>query len=114
MEADTGLYFDAASDAEPAKKTTAEKGHGGIETRAYTASSNVGWIMPDRNYPGAPRFSNIKTLVKVHARVEHHDRCSFETRYFISSASSDIERLSAGVRGHWESMPWLLECRVQG
>jgi predicted transposase YbfD/YdcC len=32
MEADTGLYFDAAPDAELAKKTAVEKGHGRIET----------------------------------------------------------------------------------
>ena len=37
--------------------------------------------------------------------------CSFETRYYISCAPLDIERLSAGVRGHWgvESMHWLLD-----
>jgi predicted transposase YbfD/YdcC len=111
MEADAGLYFDAAPQAELATKTTVEKGHGRIETRAYAASSNIDWIASDRSYPGAPRFSNIKTLVKVHARVELADRCSFETRYFISSAPCDIERLSAGVRGHWgvESMHWLLD-----
>lgn len=111
MEADAGLYFDAAPDIELATKTTVEKGHGRIETRAYAASSNINWIMSDRSYPGAPRFSNVETLVKVRARVEHHDRCSFETRYFISSAPCDIERLSAGVRGHWgvESMHWLLD-----
>ena len=49
--------------------------------------------------------------MKVHDRVEYPDRCSFETRYYISSAPLDIERLSAGARGHWgvESMHWLLD-----
>ena len=48
--------------------------------------------------------------MKVHDRVEYPDRCSFETRFYISSAPLDIERLSAGARGHWgvESMHWLL------
>ena len=112
LEADVGMYFDAAPLAELATKTTVEKGHGRVETRSYAASSNVGWIVPERNYPGCgPRFSNIKTIVKVHARVEYPDRHSCETRYFISSAPRDIERLSAGVRGHWgvESMHWLLD-----
>jgi predicted transposase YbfD/YdcC len=111
MEAEVGMYFDAAPEAELVTKTTVEKGHGRIETRAYAASGAVDWILSDRSYPGAPRFQNIKTLVKVHARVEHPDRCSFETRYFISSAPCDIERLAAGVRGHWgvESMHWLLD-----
>ena len=67
--------------------------------------------MSDRHYPGEPRFANIKTIVKVYARAEYPDRCSFDTRYFISSAARDIERISAATRGHWgvESMHWLLD-----
>jgi predicted transposase YbfD/YdcC len=111
LEADVALYFRAAPKAELATKTTVEKGHGRIETRTYCASRAVDWIASDRSYPGQPRFKTINTLVSVRARVEHADRCSFETRYFISSAPCDIERLAAGVRGHWgvESMHWLLD-----
>jgi len=71
----------------------------------------VDWIGSDRSYPGQPRFTSIETILKVHDRVEYADRCSFDTRYYISSAPLDIERLSAGARGHWgvESMHWLLD-----
>jgi predicted transposase YbfD/YdcC len=94
---------------------TVEKVHGRIEMRAYAAASHVAWIRTDRNHSRAPRFSNIKTLVKVHARVEYPDRCSFETRYFISSAPCDIERLAAGIRGYWgvESIHWLLDVQFK-
>ncbi len=94
-----------------ATKTTVEKGHGRIETSAYAASDAVDWISSDRSYPSAPRFSNIRTILKLGARVEYADRCSFETRYFISSAPCDSERLAAAARGHWgvESMHWLLD-----
>ncbi len=111
LEADVESYFENAPDAELVAKTTVEKGHGRIETRTYTASSVVDWIGSDRSYPGQPRFTSIKTILKVHDRVEYADRCSFETRYYISCAPLDIERLSAGARGHWgvESMHWLLD-----
>lgn len=111
LEADVKSYFDDAPDSELVTKTTVEKGHGRIETRTYTASSVVDWIASDRSYPGQPRFTNIKTILKVRDRVEYPDRCSFETRYYISSALLDIERLAAGARGHWgvESMHWLLD-----
>jgi predicted transposase YbfD/YdcC len=111
LEGDVASYFDAAPEAELATKITVEKGHGRIETRAYAASDAGDWIASDRSYPGAPRFSNIKTILKLSARVEYADRCSFETRYFISSAPCDIERLAAATRGHWgvESMHWLLD-----
>jgi hypothetical protein len=56
-----------------------------IETRTYAASSKVDWITSERSYPGQPRFKNIKTILKVHARAEYADRCSFETHYHISS-----------------------------
>jgi predicted transposase YbfD/YdcC len=111
LEADVKNYFDDAPDRELVTKTTVEKGHGRIETRTYTASSVVDWIASDRSYPGQPRFTNIKTILKVRDRVEYPDRCSFETRYYISSAPLDIERLAAGARDHWgvESMHWLLD-----
>ena len=111
LEADVERYFDDAPESELVTTTTVEKGHGRIETRSYTASSVVDWISSERSYPGQPRFTNIKTILKVVDRVEHADRCSFETRYYISCASRDIERLSAGARGHWgvESMHWILD-----
>jgi predicted transposase YbfD/YdcC len=112
LEADVEDYFRTAPAGElVSKKPVVEKGHGRIETRTYTASSNVDWIISDRHYPGEPRFADIRTIVKVYARAEYADRCSFDTRYFISSATCDIERIAAAARGHWgiESMHWLLD-----
>ena len=93
-------------------KTTVEKGHGRIETRTFTASAQVDWIVSERSYPGAPRFASIKTILKVEDRTEHADKCTRDTRFFISSAPLDIERLAHAARGHWgvESMHWLLDC----
>jgi hypothetical protein len=61
--------------------------------------------------PGEPRFTNIKILVKVFSHVEYADRCTFETRFYNSSAPLDIDRLADAERGHWgvESMDWLLD-----
>jgi len=112
LEADVEDYFRTAPAGElVSKKPTVEKGHGRIETRTYAVSSKVDWIMSERSYPGQPRFKNIKTIVKAHARVEYADRCSFDTRYYISSAPPDIDRIASGARGHWgvESMHWLLD-----
>src|SRR6202790_77295 len=111
LEADVEDYFATAPAAELAAKTTVEKGHGRIETRTYTASKAVDWIVSARSYPGQPRFTNIKTIVKVDTRTEHADRSTFDTRTYICSAPLDIERTAKGCRGHWgvESMHWLLD-----
>src|ERR1700736_3851254 len=74
LEADVEDYFRTAPADELVSKTTVEKGHGRIETRTYTASSKVDWITSERSYPGQPRFKNINTVAKVHARAEYADR----------------------------------------
>jgi len=111
LAADVADYFRTAPAEELASKTTVEKGHGRIETRIYTASADVDWIASDRSYPSAPRFKNINTIVKILNRTELANRCTFDTRLYISSAALDIERLANGARGHWgvESMHWLLD-----
>jgi predicted transposase YbfD/YdcC len=111
LENDVVDYFRTAPAAELVTTTTVEKGHGRIETRTYTASQVVDWIVSARSYPGQPRFSAIKTIVKVDTRTEHADRSTFESRTYISSAALDIERISKAIRGHWgvESMHWLLD-----
>jgi predicted transposase YbfD/YdcC len=111
LEADVEDYFGTAPADELVSKTTVEKGHGRIETRTYTGSANADWIVSDRSYPGQPRFKTIKTILKVHAQTEYPDRCSFDTRFYISSAPLDIERMASATRGHWgiESMHWLLD-----
>jgi predicted transposase YbfD/YdcC len=111
LEAEVADYFDSAPTDEVVAKTTVEKGHGRIETRTYTASSKVDWITSARSYPGQPRFTAIKTLLRVHSRAEHADRSTFDTRYFICSAPLDIDRIARATRAHWgvESMHWLLD-----
>jgi len=111
MEAEVGAYFETAPAGELISKTTLEKGHGRIETRLYSASKEVDWIRGDKSYPGRPRFENVKTLVRVVNRTEYADRCTFDTRLYISSAPLDIERIADATRGHWgvESMHWLLD-----
>jgi predicted transposase YbfD/YdcC len=112
LESDVEAYFNDAPAADLVTKTTLEKAHGRLETRTYAASADVSWITSDRSYPGQPRFHTIKTILKVHTRLEYADRSSSaETRYYICSAPRDIERLAAAARGHWgvESMHWLLD-----
>lgn len=111
LEADVVDYFRTAPGAELVTTSAVEKGHGRIETRTYTASNVVDWITSARSYPGQPRFTSIKTIIKVDTRTEHADRSSFDSRTYISSAPLDIERISKAIRGHWavESMHWLLD-----
>jgi hypothetical protein len=73
------------------------------------------WIESDKSYPGQPRFKDIRTILHVLNLTEYADRCTFDTRIYISSAPLDIERLAAGSRGHWgvESMQWVLDVELK-
>ena len=70
LEADVSDYFRTAPQEELVRTTTLEKGHGRIETRIFTASAHVDWIASERSYPGEPRFTHIKTILKVEDRTE--------------------------------------------
>jgi predicted transposase YbfD/YdcC len=111
LEAEVEDYFRTAPAGELVTTRTVEKGHGRIETRTYTVSGTVDWIAGEKSYPGRPRFTDIRALVKVEDRTEYPDRSTFDTRFYISSAPPEIERLAGAVRGHWgiESMHWLLD-----
>jgi predicted transposase YbfD/YdcC len=75
LEADVADYFSSAPTEELAiKHAEIEKGHGRIETRTYTASFNVDWIVCDRSYPGEPRFINRQGLFAGRIRRSPHVR----------------------------------------
>lgn len=111
LERDLEDYFRDAPSEELVTKTAVDKNHGRIETRFYTASAHVHWLTASRSYPGMPRFEGIRTIIKNVNRVEYRDKCTFDTRFFISSAPLDIERFARCGQGHWgvESMHWLLD-----
>ena len=112
LEAEVADYFRSAPAEEVVSKTVVEKGHGRIETRTYTASSKVDWTVSDRSYPSEPRFTHMKTIVKIDLLTEYPDQSpTSDTRLYISSAPLDIDRLANAARGHWavESMHWLLD-----
>ena len=51
LEAEVESYFSSAAADKLVTKTTVEKGHGRVETRVYTASQEVDWIVSERSYP---------------------------------------------------------------
>ena len=88
LEAEVEAYFETAPAEELVRKTTVEKGHGRIETRIFTASKVVDWIESEKSYPGQPRFKDIRTILHVLNRTEYADRCTFDTRIYISSGAA--------------------------
>lgn len=112
LEAEIIGYFDTAPAAECVTTTTVEKGHGRLETRTYIASQNVDWLTSPGKDTATPKFSSVKTVLRVVSQVEQKGRATIENRHYISSAPLDIRRLAEAVRGHWtieNQVHWVLD-----
>jgi len=89
-----------------------DKDHGRIEERRYVVSKDIDWLEGPRRYPGEPRFPKLAAVAMVDAKVELHDRCHRQRRYYILSAPLSAAHLAAAVRGHWRienSLHWVLD-----
>jgi predicted transposase YbfD/YdcC len=89
--------------------TDIDSGHGRIETRTCTISNSSKWLKWVKQY--YPKWSSIKSLVKIDSIREIKGRKSLETRYYISSLKVEPEVMLNIIRQHWgvESMHWVLD-----
>lgn len=88
------------------------KGHGRIEERRVDVVREVDWLDGGRRFPGEMRLPDAACLVRVRSRTELKDRCRFDTRYYVSSATLAAQRAGEAVRGHWaieNSLHWVLD-----
>jgi len=112
LRAEIETFFADADPADLESATDLDKGHGRIEQRTVTVAREVDWLDGDRRFPGEVRLPDVATIVRVAARAELKDRCRFETRYYVSSATLSATRAAEAVRGHWaieNSLHWVLD-----
>lgn len=83
-----------------------DAGHGRIETRTASLSSDVGWLQDSHAWPG------LQAIGKVEATREIDGRTSTQSRYYLLSQAFDPARFNAIVRSHWgieNSLHWVLD-----
>ena len=101
---DARLYFTGCA-AGCTKLQTKEKGHGRIETRAYSLVTELDWLEQRQEW------INLNALGAVTSKVEEQGETRTDTRYFITSLT-DIEEFATAVRGHWgieNQLHWCLD-----
>lgn len=112
LRAEIETFFTDADPANLDSTTDFDKGHGRIEQRTVTVAHEVDWLDGERRFPGEVRLPDVATIVRVAARAELNDRCRFDTRYYVSSATLSAPRAAEAVRGHWaieNSLHWVLD-----
>lgn len=112
LRAEIEALFTDARPHEVDRHRDLDKGHGRIEERTVTVAQEVAWLDGGRRFPGEMRLPGIMTLIRVHGRTELKDRCRFDTRYYVSSATLSAAKAGDAVRGHWaieNSLHWCLD-----
>lgn len=113
LSADVGLFFAEQKacnfkDTAISRHRTLEKSHGRIETRTYTATSDIAWLA--KQHPG---WKGLKSIVMVESMREIvGGKTEHETRFYISSLSADAERQGEAIRSHWgveNSHHWVMD-----
>lgn len=106
---DVQLYFESSNQMPKlyplSKHMTLEKGHGRIEKRHYSITTDIDWLLQK------PVWAGLKSIGMVRSIIETKGKTTEETRYFISSLT-DVEAFAKAVRSHWgieNSLHWCLD-----
>lgn len=86
---------------------TVEKGHGRIEHRRYWTIPAPSWLLDFH-----PDWARLSTLGMVQSERHLGEKVTRETRYYLSSLSSDAKRFAHAVRSHWgveNPVHWVLD-----
>jgi predicted transposase YbfD/YdcC len=97
--------------SDPASKVSTAKpdvdaGHGRIETRTATVSTDIDWLQEAHGWPG------LKAIGKVERRRETLAKTTTETAYYLLSADLSPIRLNEVARSHWgveNGLHWRLD-----
>jgi len=104
---DVRLFFEhTPSDMLPATHEETDKGHGRIEVRKCSVTSDIAWLKENHDWCG------LASVVRIESTRIMGDKTTFETRYYISSLPPDPERLLHVVRSHWaieNSLHWVMD-----
>ncbi len=112
LRRDIETFFADAPEASLKRFADIDKGHGRIEQRTFTVAREVDWLTGVRRFPGELRLPDVASIIRVESKTELKDRCRFETRFYISSASGSAEAAAGAVRGHWgieNQLHWVLD-----
>lgn len=85
---------------------TVDGGHGRIETRTYTMTTDIDWLS------GKEHWEGLQGIGMVESTREINGEASTERRYYITSLASDAKRFGEVVRSHWgieNQVHWVLD-----
>lgn len=88
------------------ESTTVDGDHGRIETRKYTATSDLDWFEDKLEWKGLNSVCMVESCREIGGKRSH------KKRYYISSLCCDAQKIGKAIRSHWgieSSVHWILD-----
>jgi predicted transposase YbfD/YdcC len=103
---DVVRFLDDPATKAATAKPAVDAGHGRIETRTATVSTDIGWLQEQHKWPG------LAAIGKVHRIRETAAWTTAETAYYLLSTALLPDRLNEVARSHWgieNQLHWRLD-----
>ncbi len=103
---DVARFLDDPGTKAATAKPMVDAGHGRIETRTASVSTDIGWLQERHAWPG------LAAIGKVRRIRETATGTTAETAYYLLSAALSPERLNEVARSHWgieNQLHWRLD-----
>jgi len=92
---DVRRFLDDPQSGATTAKPSVDAGHGRIETRIATVSTDIGWLQESHNWPGLAAIGKVVRIREIATKT------TTETAYYLLSKPMSGERLNEVVRSHW-------------
>ena len=106
LHADVVRFLDDPDTPAATAKPAVDAGHGRIETRTATVSTDIGWLQEQHDWPGLAAVGKVRRVRETAAGT------TAETAYYLLSAALTPERLNEVARSHWgveNQLHWRLD-----
>ncbi len=103
---DVVCFFDDPAARAATSKPNVDAGHGRIETRTASVSTDVGWLQEQHGWPGLAAIGKVRRIRETAAGT------TAETAYYLLSAALSPDCLNEVARSHWgieNQLHWRLD-----
>lgn len=112
LMAEIERFFDDPASPPPDRATDIDKGHGRVEQRWVSVSTQVDWLNGERRFPGEYRLPDIAAIIMVETETFQKAAATRHRRFYVASRALAASQAAVAIRSHWAietSLHWVLD-----